>query len=435
MKLNLPEGIVAVFKKSACTGLIAFLLVALCSEAQVYTEKQTRHRFAQLNLGLDYQVSNGGSTSYLNTQGVIEELELGALQKPRILIGGTHFWGHADFYIAIPIWYPSFESEGQEIDFSTGVETVLKYYPLRIKHNRVRPFIGAALAPFNYEQSNQHFTFGNGPELNHTSIPLLAGLTFNRHNWLIELSALWNYDNRRNYFVAPRHEVHVTTPPLYFSLSGRYMIETTLSAEDGWESGETAELTEKLAQGGNLNAFYVAAGMSSAFWIGSSSYNESLRPYIEKYSTSIMPELGIGYYLHKPDMNISMSYRGYRTTTDAYGTEQFLRRRSVGLEVTKFLWDYHGFVPFIGPVATYENLKFREDNAGITLLDLEESSLSYGLTFGWDIRPNRLQSWILRTNLRWFPDLEMDVAGGNSIVFDNIEFNFIQLVVFPGRMF
>ncbi|MEM6262948.1 MAG: hypothetical protein AAGI38_10605 [Bacteroidota bacterium] len=62
------------------------------------------------------------------------------------------------------------------------------------------------------------------------------------------------------------------------------------------------------------------------------------------------------------------------------------------------------------------------------------SKIHYGLTFGWDIRPNRLQSWILRTNLRWFPNLDLEVADGQVISFDNIEFNFIQLIVYLDRM-
>jgi hypothetical protein len=67
--------------------------------SQVYTEKQTRHRFAQLNLGLDVQSSFGGSTKYLDALGNIQSFNLTNSFSPRFLIGGTHFWGHADFYI------------------------------------------------------------------------------------------------------------------------------------------------------------------------------------------------------------------------------------------------------------------------------------------------------------------------------------------------
>jgi len=58
-----------------------------------------------------------------------------------------------------------------------------------------------------------------------------------------------------------------------------------------------------------------------------------------------------------------------------------------------------------------------------------------GITFGWDIRPNRAQYFLLRTNLRWYPKLELSVVEGQAVSLNALEFNFIQLVVFPGRMF
>ncbi|MEO0333796.1 MAG: hypothetical protein AAF223_19340, partial [Bacteroidota bacterium] len=213
------------------------------------------------------------------------------------------------------------------------------------------------------------------------------------------------------------------------------MLETTIGDERDWESGKTKEVTDKLAAENRLNGFFVGVGMSSAFWIGESSYNEDTRPYVEKYSTSLMPDFSIGYYLHKPDVNIAFGYRSYGSSTSAYGAAQVVRRRSFILEGTKFLFDYHGFVPFVGPAISYEDLSFRESFERQSVHRLSETQFSYGLTFGWDIRPNRLQSWILRTNLRWFPNLELAVDDRQSISFNNIEFNFIQLIIYPNRIF
>ena len=114
---------------------------------------------------------------------------------------------------------------------------------------------------------------------------------------------------------------------------------------------------------------------------------------------------------------------------------QELKRSSIGLEVTKFLFDYHGFVPFVGPYVGYETLSFEENFEGQLTHDVTDEQIGYGIAFGWDIRPNRLQTWILRTNLRWFPDLKLQIEGDAEISFDNVEFNFIQLILFPGRLF
>lgn len=401
--------------------------------SQVYVEKQTRHRFAQLNLGVDFQSSFGGKVSFLNPEGGLENLDLERLQRPRFLIGGTHFWGHADIYIAIPLGYPTMTSGNQEINFLTGVETVFKYYPWRIEHNKIRPFIGTGITPFYFEQDNENLSFGNGPELNHTGLPLYTGLTFNNKNHLVELGLMWNYANKRDYYISRTQIAQIQTAPLYLSASYRYLLDTTLDAEKAWESGRTEEVVEILEAEKKLDGIYLGAGMSSAWWLGESTYNTINRPFVGRYSTSIMPDFTLGYYFNKADVNIATSYRGYGSSTNTYGAVQGLNRRSLVLEATKFIFDYHGFVPFVGPALSYERLSFTEFFENQSIHDITDNQLSYGLTFGWDVRPNRLQNFILRTNLRWFPDLQLDVAEKQSISFNNIEFNFIQLIIYPNR--
>ena len=212
------------------------------------------------------------------------------------------------------------------------------------------------------------------------------------------------------------------------------MLETTFSAEKDWESGKTERITKKLGDEGLLDGFYMGVGMSSAFWLKRSSYNILNRPYIEKYDISLMPDFTLGYYFHNPDLNLAVGYRGYSTSTDTYGAVQQINRRSYLVEATKFFFDYHGFVPFVGPVISYDRLSFNENFETVNIWDIEENKLSVGLTFGWDIRPNRIQSWILRTNLRWYPNLYLNLDENTKISFDAIEFNFIQLIVYLNRI-
>ncbi|MEM6262947.1 MAG: hypothetical protein AAGI38_10600 [Bacteroidota bacterium] len=329
--------------------LLTFLLSVNCLFAQVYTEKQTRHRFAQLNLGVGYQTSLGGNVHFLDENGGIQAQSLGLFHGPRVLIGGTHFWGHADFYLSIPLFITGFSQNNQKVSASNGVESVFKFYPWRIQHNKIRPFIGASLAPFYFEQRNENLAFGNGPELDHIGVPLHGGFTFNRNNHLVELGLMWNYNHEQAYYISRMERANVETPPFYVNLSYRLMIETTLSAEESWESGRTAYVTEKLEEQKRLNSFHLGVGLSSAWWLERSSYNEVNRPYVEIPEVSIMPDVTIGYYLHKPDFQFAAAFRRYSSSTDSYGTVQELRRTSLVLEGTKFLFDYHGFVPFIGP--------------------------------------------------------------------------------------
>ena len=96
---------------------VSFVLIFLiCGlQAQVFVEKQTRYRFAQTTIGLDLQRSQNGQSFFLDNDERIQSVSLPSVTKPRLIIGGTHFWGHADFYIAIPLTFPRAQTNNQEI--------------------------------------------------------------------------------------------------------------------------------------------------------------------------------------------------------------------------------------------------------------------------------------------------------------------------------
>ncbi|MCU0359471.1 MAG: hypothetical protein MUF75_01945 [Bacteroidia bacterium] len=415
--------------------ICVIVLSGLLLQAQVYVEKQSRHRFAQLNLGWDVQSSTSGNTKYIDTEGNIQSLILNPHYRPRFIIGGTHFWGHADFYIAIPLTNSQTEKNKQIVKCYNGVETGFKFYPFRIENQKLRPYLGLALSGYYLEQHNKNFQYGNGPELTYSAWPLLAGFTFNHKSHLFEAGMVWNYKNKQVYFISREIKTGISTPALYFQLGYKHMLETTLSAEKDWESGTTEKITIEKANKKELNNLYFAAGISAVFCLQESSYNQNLRPYINKYPGALLADLSLGYYFHKPDLNIGASYRAYSDGTDSYGALQKVKRKSLALESAKILFDYHGFVPFVGPSISYEQLSFEEEFEQVPTQQVSKNQMAYGILFGWDIRPNRLQSILLRTNLRWFPKINLNVEGGHSISFANLEFNFIQLVVYPGRMF
>lgn len=151
---------------------------------------------------------------------------------------------------------------------------------------------------------------------------------------------------------------------------------------------------------------------------------------IRDYDNATFADFALGYYFNNPDLNITLNYRGMKTSALSYGTEQEIKRNSLGLEVTKFLFDYHGFVPFAGPIFNYEFLGFSERHDDSPSQDLYLEKPAMGVTLGWDIRPNRLQSFILRTNLRWYPRLRLAVSQDQQINFGGLEFNFIQLIIY-----
>jgi hypothetical protein len=402
--------------------------------AQPYVEGgQTRHRFAQLLVGADAVFfPASGQTFALDGDGSLSDFTPNAALVPRINIAGTHFWGHANFYISIPVANVLDNSVpfGGDYTFNPGVETGLRVYPWRIEEKKFRPFVGTAFAVSDWQQNTN---LGSGAFAHQTRFPLQLGLTWQRKHLLFELGAGQFLNSQTDYYVNLNDAVEIELPSTYFWLGCNWQIETTLSAEPNWEIGKTAAAVERLAEKRALSGWSVAVGPSSAFVVGNSPRNEKLYPAIGDHSgAAIFAEFGLGYYHYPWDAHLNLAFRANRSERSAYGTAQVLQRRALTLEAYKFLFDYHGFVPFIGPHLSREWLSMEETVQRSTPYEGSEVQWVPGVTFGWDIRPNQLQGFILRTNLRYTPTQNIGPEGGVS--FRQLEFNFIQLVLYPGRI-
>ncbi len=415
-------------------GLMKHILLLLVFSAGLFTGvaaqenqqgAQTRHRFAEMYVGADMRFFPGAGTQskIISEDGSLKNRELDDYAGNRILIGATHFWGHADFFVAIPV------ARFKEAALSTGVETGGRYFPWKIEKGKLRPWLGISLAATSYKQ-------GEGTKQTRFTAPLSSGASFRTRNHLIEFSAAMDFGKAQRYYFSREIATTVSLHKMSVGLSYKYLFDVTLSAEKDWQSGRTQRITDTLAARNKLNGFTLAAGPSSAFYLKTSDHNTSSHPWLGQHkSAKVFPDLAIGYYWHKPDLQLSLAYRPVKSELKAYGYEQKLHRKSITLEAYKFIGDYHGFVPFVGPSVSYEHLSLHEKEAQATAYKKEKEYIRPGITFGWDIRPNRIQSMLLRTNLRWIPNLNLSMKEGKKISFDQLEFNFIQLVIFPGRMF
>ncbi|MFZ1750571.1 MAG: hypothetical protein WAU01_10280, partial [Saprospiraceae bacterium] len=386
-----------------------------------YTVKngKTRHRFAQLELGVTHYISPQAGKSNFISNGNIQSIDFGPQAVTAFLIGGTHFWGHCDFAMNIPV-----------ISYGTGmkynVDLQAKIFPWRMERNKLRPYFGISMSPFSFRQDD-------GPLFSKTYYPLLGGINYSKGSHQIELGATFNYDRSFDYHISRDIVSQSTIQPVIFNVTYKYTLETTVSAEKEWRDGTTAKKTENLAASSKLNNFSLAIGVTSAFRLKSSPYLSENFPYAGQHNYDIALESGVGYYMHKPDIHFNLAYRRFTSDVEAYGYQQTATRNSFTLEAYKYLFDYHGFTPFIGPNISLENLKISESLDNVPASFETNQTIKAGLTFGWDIRPNRIQTFILRTNLRWAPNLNIDMKDGNESRLDQLEFNFIQLVVYPQR--
>ncbi len=107
-----------------------------------------------------------------------------------------------------------------------------------------------------------------------------------------------------------------------------------------------------------------------------------------------------------------------------FDVHQSVKRKSLALEAFKFFGDYHGFVPFIGPILSREFIQVREIESGNTTFDKTYHFWSSGIIVGWDVRPTKVDWWGVRTNIRYFPFLQVDMPANHQIDFQQIEVNF-----------
>jgi hypothetical protein len=400
-----------------------FLLMPFCASTQAYISGgKTRHRFAQLTLGIDTRLYSSfqTQTTTVSDQGVLQQSSIGNSGQTRLQFGGTHFWGHADFYVAIPIIHYG------DNKFSSSVETGARYFPWRIENKKLRPFIGICQLPVIFKQ-------GEGVSLVRFRYPLSVGAVFNYKKHLLEFSAGYISDHKLDYYISPNLAVDITIPKVFMTFAYKLMLETTAFGERNWLNGSIQRYTDTLAARHRLNSFTIAAGPSTCFFLKSSNHNRDILPYLDNHkAVKIFADLGLGYYFHTPDIQINMALRTFKSRLQAYGATQTAQRMAVTLEAYKFFADYHGFCPFIGPAISFEKLNVEEEG----MKGNNSSSfkgVKPGLIVGWDIRPNRILSWYLRTNIRYFPNMAVRMDDGKKIHFDQLEVNFIQLVILPER--
>ncbi|MEL6538383.1 MAG: hypothetical protein AAFQ98_23380 [Bacteroidota bacterium] len=397
--------------------------------SQEYLEKSTS--FAWLTLGGDLLTLSGGTTQQL-VNGTPESVPFGPTIQPRLTIGGFHFWGHADFYVTFPvaaIGLHDLPTAHPGIDYRQGVETGARVYPWKVKPNSLRPFVGISFRSLSFQQNLDPDIYDfEGPNYSKMIAPLQVGLSYTTQKWSFTGSAYFQFQNEIDYYLSPTETGTIGLDPFSFQVGVVRYMDIDRGARTAAGVKGMNDRFRLLEEEGKLSDWYVGIGPSAALQVSRSPFLKSQHPYLyDDYLSGFMADITVGRYFYKPDMNVGLSYRGYSSTTEGFDTEVGIGRRSVMLEAYKFLFNYLGFVPFAGPTVSAEFLR-----TSVNGNQFSETKPAVGLIFGWDIRVGQTERSLLRTNLRWVPNLHMDVEG-EAVMFDHLEFNFIQWVYFPGR--
>jgi hypothetical protein len=422
-------------KMKVSTAILCLLLsLSLSGQSdsiytRAYLDKSTR--FAWLTYGGDVNYLTGGTTQQL-LNGTRQATDFGSTLLPRLTIGGIHFWGHTDFYVSFPLSFLARQAIPQgfdDLEVYQGVETGMRVYPLKLQPQRISPFLGISFRRIRFAQEATESNSGNGvPGYGRIIYPVQFGLTYTTKRWHLSASGYYNYQNEFDYFASPTEQVPVQLDPVSLNLSFLRYVDSDRSMRTERAVSKVNEDYAVLRDQNLLSAWFFGIGPSATLQLTPSPYLEENFPFFyDEYSAAILPDLALGRYFHRPDLNVNLSYRTYGDRYTGFDNEIAIRRHSVGVESVKFLFNYLGFVPFAGPIVSYENLRTTVNGT-----DYRDNQLALGITFGWDIRVTKTGTGLLRTNLRYFPNLHMEIAG-EKMMFDHLEFNFIQWVQFLGR--
>lgn len=399
-----------------------------CSITGVAQNLDKRYSFATSYFGLDaIVVPHLSASAFLNAQGQAEKFDRSGYITPAVNIGATHFWGHADFFISISTSPFSFSEDRVENSIRMGTMTGMRLYPWAIQNEGLRPYVGYRFAPFRLHQESIV-----GEKFRRTRVKGMSelGLAWQTNGKYIYLGYHRVFNPEEEIYICRRNKTTSSYPKGFFTLGANLSLETT----HGAYSPGIRHLDTLLSNKNTLGLFF-GVGPSAAFPTSSSAYIQNERPVLDDLSMpNIFPDFTLGYHFSKQDLVVAANFRPIVQEREAFGFEQRLRRNSLGLEVYKYLLDYHGFAPYLGIGYQSNFMRFQEWINDDEVKDISSNQFTYHLVFGWDIRPGKKGDiWMLRTNLRWTPDLELGV-NSSSVNLEYLEFNFIQVVLYPQRI-
>jgi hypothetical protein len=410
--------------------LAALLLSTLLVTSQE-TKQKDRYQFAHTYVGIESEyLPQSGNFSTLNTDGTFDTKSLPSFSSTRFVIGGTHFWDHADFYVSIPLLEFA-TGESKDAFIGNGVLTGFRYFPFKIKPNSIRPFAGVGFAGADLRIKGAQ---GEGPTANNRQWYYEGGVSYRyKGNKLFDFGVRY-FDNKSyNYANSKTTFEKTELNNLNFMFSYKRLFDFTQNYGKPDMKDYLKKAYDALESEKGLSAFSFGIGFSATIPLEKIEYTERIGFLNQQTTKNGNLDLGVAYYIHKWDAAARISFRPLKQKETAYGYTTQMRTNSFAFEAFKFLGDYHGFVPFVGPYAGLNNYNYKETDRGDKVVDFTENKLAYGLVFGWDIRLSDVDYLILRTNLRYTPDLNYKKEG-LSFTNNQIEFNFIQLVFYPERM-
>ena len=381
------------------------LMISVSSHGQ-----KDKYKFAQTYVGAQFDAFGGSKFPEYNAG--------------RFIIGGTHFWQKADFYISVPLF--TAQLRGEDRHYNEGVITGFRYIPFGLSRTSPRPFVGAQwLTP--------EMRIGDGALFEKSRFGLEAGLNIAFGSlYTLELSAHHVFNNDVNYAISREGSAQIHAPDFGLSIALKKYFDTTANLSSEKSKAYVKQRYDGFAEEGKLSTWNMAIGLSANVSVSDVPVLDAYAFMPNRPPLALHPDIALGYYFHKMEASVRLSWRPMNLKDEAYGLEYNFRQHRFGFEGFKFLFDYKGFVPFLGFSVGTDFIDSEIKDGELPTIQEKYSTLSYGITFGWDIRPTDTEAWVLRTNLRYLIQSDSTVNIVNTTG-RNLEINFIQMVIYPSR--
>ena len=414
---------------------VFILFISIVTTAQ--EKDKDRFDFAKSYIGISSQFLPGIGTTQIVGNSGIEKVSLPPSFQPRLDIGGVHFWGHVDMMGSIPMFGNySYNEDKVKIGGSTGFSMNIRYYPINLIDKTAfgfRPFVGIKWSELKYSQ--EVVGQEKGVELNKQILMLETGGGILIKNYLLDLTVQLLPYNKYQYPISRTQFGELEYPQLSFKVGLKYLFDFTAVNKKESVKIMVDDFQNYLTKNERLDSWMIGIGFTEVIPVDNSSYKETPdRQFLQNPGPiRIAPEWHIGRYFYKGDWGIRLAGRHVTIDQEGYGFYHELKRNSFTIEGYKFLFDYKGFVPFVGIGYGFNTLQLKEWDNGIEVASYNDNKMAPNIFIGWDIRPTRVEWMIIRSNIRWTPWLQLD-TGNTEIKFNDLEINFFEYVFYPERL-
>jgi hypothetical protein len=386
-----------------------------------------RLRFARLTVGADALHLGAARTSL--PSGMVD---VPALLLPRLTIGGTHFWGWTEFYVAFPVTAAALGARGPtDARWGPRVETGARLYAGALAPGRLRPFAAIAMGSVSVQETRPA---GGGPTITRFTAVPSVGAAWAHRAGILEGGVQWLAPGAIASPIDRTTTGTFTMPRTAAWIGAKWWVETTGNPRARRDLAREADRDRSRRPEGVIGGPFVALGPTSAWALRPSTHNAAVQPALpanDPYARALEPV--VGWHWPAARLSLALPYRRFATRNAGFGLAQTRSRESAGVELLRFLGDYHGFVPFAGPTLGAERYTLGEQDGARQTARVTRTRLAPGVVVGWDIRPTRRERVVLRTNLRYTPGAFVDVPGRGRAELAAFEFNFIQVVWHLGR--